>query len=200
MRTCDNCGEDISHKKASAKACSVECNHALLAARRKAEKWEGVDPDRRCEGCGEPMTGKRPHAKFCSKSCKARAGQIRQRDAGVLRERDRARYPKEAEKRRAYARQYLKDNPERMRAIRRRRKGQLRAPGAHFTERDWTRLLHQYRHACAYCGATGTLVREHVIPLKRGGRHTVGNIVPACPSCNARKGTRLLAAFRYERG
>ena len=24
MRTCDNCGEDISHKKASAKACSVD--------------------------------------------------------------------------------------------------------------------------------------------------------------------------------
>jgi 5-methylcytosine-specific restriction endonuclease McrA len=41
---------------------------------------------------------------------------------------------------------------------------------------------------CAYCGASGTpLQRDCVLPLSRGGRYTLGNIVPVCRSCNASK-------------
>ena len=41
---------------------------------------------------------------------------------------------------------------------------------------------------CAYCGAVdGPLQRDCVLPLSRGGRYTLGNIVPACDSCNASK-------------
>jgi 5-methylcytosine-specific restriction endonuclease McrA len=42
---------------------------------------------------------------------------------------------------------------------------------------------------CAYCGGqpAGTLQRDCVLPLSRGGRYTVDNIVPACRSCNASK-------------
>ena len=39
---------------------------------------------------------------------------------------------------------------------------------------------------CAYCGgeATGW---DHVVPLARGGAHTVANLVPSCWDCNHRK-------------
>lgn len=41
---------------------------------------------------------------------------------------------------------------------------------------------------CAYCGAIGGLLqRDCVLPISRGGRYTLGNIVPACASCNASK-------------
>jgi len=41
---------------------------------------------------------------------------------------------------------------------------------------------------CAYCGsASGPLQKDCVLPLSRGGRYTVENIVPACRSCNASK-------------
>jgi len=41
---------------------------------------------------------------------------------------------------------------------------------------------------CAYCGATDRpLQRDCVLALSRGGRYTLGNIVPACRSCNASK-------------
>lgn len=41
---------------------------------------------------------------------------------------------------------------------------------------------------CAYCGATDrALQRDCVLPLSRGGRYTLGNVVPACGSCNASK-------------
>ena len=44
---------------------------------------------------------------------------------------------------------------------------------------------------CAYCGATDKpLQRDCVLPLSRGGRYTLGNIVPACRSCNTSKCNR----------
>jgi hypothetical protein len=41
---------------------------------------------------------------------------------------------------------------------------------------------------CAYCGADDRpLQRDCVLPLSRGGRYTLDNIVPACGACNASK-------------
>jgi len=41
---------------------------------------------------------------------------------------------------------------------------------------------------CAYCGVTNSpLQRDCVLPLSRGGRCTLDNIVPACRSCNTSK-------------
>jgi 5-methylcytosine-specific restriction endonuclease McrA len=41
---------------------------------------------------------------------------------------------------------------------------------------------------CAYCGeSTSTLQRDCVLPVSRGGRYTLANVVPACRSCNASK-------------
>ena len=41
---------------------------------------------------------------------------------------------------------------------------------------------------CAYCGASSpSLQRDCVLAISRGGRYTLGNVVPACRSCNASK-------------
>ncbi|AQP43576.1 HNH endonuclease [Tessaracoccus flavus] len=41
---------------------------------------------------------------------------------------------------------------------------------------------------CAYCGAAGVPVQKDcVLPVSRGGRYTLENVVPACRSCNASK-------------
>ncbi len=41
---------------------------------------------------------------------------------------------------------------------------------------------------CAYCGTTAQpLQRDCVLPLSRGGRYTLANVVPACRSCNTSK-------------
>ena len=62
--------------------------------------------------------------------------------------------------------------------------------------RDWRRMLHRYRNACAYCGRSGVLTREHVIPIARGGRHSIGNLLPACRGCNFGKNRKLLIEWR----
>lgn len=45
----------------------------------------------------------------------------------------------------------------------------------------------EFNHRCAYCGADGDLHIEHVVPISKGGGHTIGNIVPACKDCNFSK-------------
>lgn len=45
---------------------------------------------------------------------------------------------------------------------------------------------------CAYCGASGKLVADHIIPLAISGPDSVHNIVRACQDCNAGKSDRDL--------
>ncbi|MGB3754203.1 MAG: HNH endonuclease [Parerythrobacter sp.] len=46
------------------------------------------------------------------------------------------------------------------------------------------------RFACQYCGATGNLTFDHVIPRRLGGKTTWENIATACGPCNMKKGGR----------
>ncbi len=55
------------------------------------------------------------------------------------------------------------------------------------TDKQWADLNAAWA-GCAYCGATGVaLQRDCVLPISRGGRYTLANVVPACASCNASK-------------
>ena len=52
---------------------------------------------------------------------------------------------------------------------------------------DWGALRDAWA-GCAYCGTTTSdLQRDCVLPISRGGRYTIGNVVPACRSCNTSK-------------
>ena len=46
--------------------------------------------------------------------------------------------------------------------------------------------------ACQYCGATGELTFDHVVPRSKGGRTTWDNVVAACSPCNLRKGNQMV--------
>ena len=55
------------------------------------------------------------------------------------------------------------------------------------TDEQWAVLLDAWA-GCAYCGAVDRpLQRDCVLPISRGGRYTVLNVVPACGPCNASK-------------
>lgn len=45
-------------------------------------------------------------------------------------------------------------------------------------------------NVCAYCGATGSLHWEHIIPVSVGGPDSIDNMVRACAPCNLEKGAR----------
>ncbi len=44
---------------------------------------------------------------------------------------------------------------------------------------------------CQYCGSTGRLTLDHVVPRSRGGDSVWENVVASCAPCNLRKGDRL---------
>lgn len=55
------------------------------------------------------------------------------------------------------------------------------------TPEQWSALQAAWG-ACAYCGAvTDAYQRDCIQPISRGGRYTLGNVVPVCRSCNASK-------------
>jgi 5-methylcytosine-specific restriction endonuclease McrA len=55
------------------------------------------------------------------------------------------------------------------------------------TDAQWTALQLAWG-GCAYCGATQRpLQRDCVLPISRGGRYTLANVVPACRPCNTSK-------------
>jgi 5-methylcytosine-specific restriction endonuclease McrA len=55
------------------------------------------------------------------------------------------------------------------------------------TDEQWTALRAAWG-GCAYCGATDKpLQRDCILALSRGGRYTLDNVAPACPSCNTSK-------------
>jgi 5-methylcytosine-specific restriction endonuclease McrA len=69
-----------------------------------------------------------------------------------------------------------------------------RANGGNFSRAAWEHMKAIFGYCCAYCGRRmKRLTQDHVVPVSKGGWHFSGNIVPACQSCNSRKGTKILA-------
>lgn len=55
------------------------------------------------------------------------------------------------------------------------------------TVEQWTAMRVAWG-GCAYCGATDEpMQRDCVLPISRGGRYTIDNVVPACRHCNTSK-------------
>ena len=55
--------------------------------------------------------------------------------------------------------------------------------------------FNEFGHRCAYCGQEADLQIEHVEPISKGGAHDIGNIVPACLSCNYSKRTSEMESW-----
>lgn len=59
--------------------------------------------------------------------------------------------------------------------------------------------LHKiYSSSCWACGTSQNISLDHILPLSRGGTHSVGNMLSLCRGCNSSKGNRLLSEWRYK--
>lgn len=87
---------------------------------------------------------------------------------------------------------WAKEHPKLKRAAYLRYMAQKRgAEVSDFDAAEWEALLELYDHRCAYCGERSEdITQDHIVPLSEGSNHTLINIVPACRSCNSRKGAR----------
>ena len=99
-------------------------------------------------------------------------------------------YPNEEqqrERRRQTDREWNARNPEHRKTIRqayRARRKQAQGTVAHA---EWQWLCDYYGNRCLCCGGGGPLTMDHVIPLSKGGAHSIDNIQPLCSTCNSKK-------------
>lgn len=69
----------------------------------------------------------------------------------------------------------------------RRRKRRMGRVDHDLTDAQWVALTSAWG-GCAYCGAAEAgLQKDCMLPISRGGRYSLANVVPACRSCNASK-------------
>jgi 5-methylcytosine-specific restriction endonuclease McrA len=96
--------------------------------------------------------------------------------------------------------EWVRNNRERSRETTRRRRARLKqVPTFEVTDRDIRRLLNRFQNACAYCNERFTegYHIDHVLPVTAGGSNGVGNLVPACATCNVSKSNWFLSEWRY---
>lgn len=94
-----------------------------------------------------------------------------------------------------YAADWQKNNKDKVSASRQRYRARKNLTSGSFSENDKKNRFEYYGNCCFYCGSSGPLEVEHRIPLSRGGSNHPSNIVPACRSCNAKKGTKTESEF-----
>lgn len=96
-------------------------------------------------------------------------------------------------------REYLSDPEVRERyrlwkqANNRNREARKKVGGGTITSSQWQQLCERYGYRCLSCGRTDLpLTLDHVVPLARGGSHSIENAQPLCQPCNSRKSARVI--------
>lgn len=80
-----------------------------------------------------------------------------------------------------------------------RRRARKREVSATLTRGQWYSVMEAAGGCCVYCGAGADTI-DHVVPLVQGGGHELGNVVPACRSCNSSKNHHPLAVWGPGKG
>lgn len=66
---------------------------------------------------------------------------------------------------------------------------------------QWFSILEAIGHRCFYCLRSGLkLCMDHFVPLSKGGRHCIENLVPACKHCNGSKWSNMPMDFMKKIG
>lgn len=115
------------------------------------------------------------------------------KNAERIRERTKRYQAKTSALRCAAARDWSRKNPEKRKAIamayKARRRAKVDAGDSTAEIFAWERQAPKVCHWCnAKCPAKYEV--DHYVPLAKGGRHEVANLVIACPTCNRRKSAK----------
>lgn len=56
-----------------------------------------------------------------------------------------------------------------------------------YKPQDVEKRHEDFNNSCAYCGSVQKITLDHFIPISKGGPDCIGNLIPACYSCNVSK-------------
>lgn len=192
FRTCECCGKRFFRVwKAQAVFCSKEC-----AMRDCYEQSKANGEEKSCEYCSKLFkvgTNWFSGRRCCSKSCAGKLA-VFTRVVIVPCSQCSERYEKISNRGTTCPKCTKKNRHKKIVKRNARRKALRRgAIGPTHTESQWRELVSKYGGYCAYCRIKPVEHRDHVIPVSEGGTDAIDNIMPACATCNLRKGTMSLA-------
>ena len=111
--------------------------------------------------------------------------------------RNRELYPKYKEKLKVTRRKWEENNRAKRKLMTAKRKVlKLKNGLFKISEKEIDRLLSK---KCYLCGEKASEHIDHIIPLSRGGSHSIGNLLGACSACNLSKGAKLLIQYKRDR-
>lgn len=91
---------------------------------------------------------------------------------------------------RSLSRAWSKNNRDAARESNRNYRARRKSSGK-IAKEQWSAVVEVFDSVCAYCfKKCNAPEMDHVEALSRGGKHEISNVVPACKSCNSRKGDR----------
>jgi 5-methylcytosine-specific restriction endonuclease McrA len=83
------------------------------------------------------------------------------------------------------------------------RKRKMKIIGKNISQKQVKELLSFHSNECFYCHVNVksgiNLHLDHMIPLYKGGTHTIENLAPACNTCNLKKGKMTASEFLERR-
>ena len=92
-------------------------------------------------------------------------------------------------------RAYLEENRERVSSNQHKRRARKMDAGVFMiTDKELSRI---YSSPCAYCGGTERIEADHIIPIAKGGRHSIGNLQPLCRAHNQSKKDKFMVEWLF---
>lgn len=167
-------------------------------------------PHKRCRKCDEvkPLDdfsadrrnltdGRQSRCKACNRqyrldnavAIKKRKSAEYARDKKRILEVQRVRRSKDRRRWAEYSRNYYREHPDKYVGHTQRRRARMNAVDCGCVGAGHLVFLRAL--PCTYCGAPAEHI-DHIHPLSKGGLHCLGNLTPACASCNLAKSATVL--------
>jgi 5-methylcytosine-specific restriction endonuclease McrA len=165
--------DDFHKNKNRATGVGTTCKPCAIA---RTKKWGQDNPERVLEN------SRKQYHKDIDKSRKNRAARVRKW------------YAANPEQGRAAVAKWKRENRDLATAHENMRRARKKNAGIYvILPKEIKRILNS---SCSNCGTRDKISFDHIIPLARGGRHSIGNLQPMCIPCNSSKNEKTMMEWK----
>jgi hypothetical protein len=198
-------GKNLSRKDGLEVRCTLCCReHAKLNRLKSKAKNKPIIDKKVCPSCREEKDascfgtnlGSKDGLRSVCKNCRNINARKKYQSDQRFRQKESIRHStnlKYKEKNAERTKIWAKKNPDKILAKVHRRRARLYGQTEFDLPNDFIAILKTDQdNKCVYCSQNKKLTIDHIIPVCRGGKHNMDNIVLCCETCNFSKSTKTL--------